>query len=80
MMREAHENRPSGSNRIDPKDYAFSEETIEALTQLALLVRDIERQQEAEKSASKAANPHHHDHCPPPGQKNIARDPERRIP
>ncbi len=37
----------SGSERphIDPKDYVLSEESIQALTELALLVREIKIQQ-----------------------------------
>ena len=63
-MREAAKDQPSGSEApenalpTNPQGYIFSEDTIKALTKLALLVREIERQQEAEESASKAAKPH----------------------
>ncbi|MCJ9430739.1 hypothetical protein [Kordiimonas marina] len=42
----------SGLNRphIDPKDYVLSEEAIEALTELAMLVREIKVQQALEQA------------------------------
>jgi hypothetical protein len=49
-------NRPS----IDPKDYIFSEETIQSLTELALLVRDIRARQAARQSKSNNLKTHAH--------------------
>jgi len=46
---------------VDPKDYVFSEETIRALTELALLVRDIQARQAAERRSTSSDINQHHD-------------------
>lgn len=50
----------SGRPHIDPKDYVFSEETIQSLTELALLVREIRARQEARQVRSKNQKLHVH--------------------
>ena len=52
------EQRKSGYPRIDPKDYVFSEETIQSLTELALLVRDIRVRQATRQAKSNNPSPH----------------------
>ncbi|MBX2866752.1 hypothetical protein KTR10_02270 [Candidatus Kaiserbacteria bacterium] len=52
---------PKDLPHIDPKDYVFSEETVRSLTELALLLNDIEMEEraEAEKGNKKHINHRH---------------------
>jgi len=43
---------------IDPKDYVFSEETVRSLTELALLLNEIEMEEEAERALADKSTHH----------------------
>jgi|GEM_PF-3027618 len=47
-------NNKEAKPKIDPKDYVFSQETIDSLTELAMLVKEVRaRQKMADKEADR---------------------------